>query len=208
MEVGAKYQKPENFKYFVDFKVRETLYSVDSIIYKDLTLVQGYSTCDEFIFDELKSGDRLIITYAYVRQDEDANFPAVSLSICSIDYLWLRKRKVEGWITEVNHNEPEQSIPYRQFKNKIDELCELEVLDESSIVVKNDIANGQIGLSNTSSFDLSIQVFSSAGQLAFESSIKAEEEKVLNFRDYPSDIYFIRFRNEFTQFTLKSLKVM
>jgi len=50
-------------------------------------------------------------------------------------------------------------------------------------------------------------MFSSAGQLIYRSKIKPQEEIYIDWIDYPSDIYFIRFRNDFEQHIAKIPKI-
>ncbi len=206
VEVTKKYKEEDGFKHFVDFKVRETLYSIDSLQYENLTLVEGYSLCDAFLFDDLDIGDRLVMTYYNTREENEANFTAVGFSICSIDYLLIKGNEVEGIIQETETYEP-QRMSYNRFKNNLDDLCNIDFLSKASISVLSDFSNNEFIFINNYSTALSFEIFSVSGQLAYKGQLAIGEEKLIDFIDFPSSIYFVRFRNEISQVTLKTAKI-
>ena len=207
VEVEKKYEA-NDFTYvrYIDFKVRKTLTSKDSIAYKNLTLMEGYSTCDRFLYNDLEKGDKLVIIYNYIRQDSNATYPVTSLNICSADFLELKNNVVKGHIN-LQKDFKEQSMPYDQFKKQLNKLCDLQFLDETSIKIYSNLAENQIDIKNEYVTALNFDIFSSAGQQVYQGKIDQEEEISIDFIDFPSTIYFIRFRNEFSQVTIKTAKV-
>jgi len=204
VEVEKKYESNVySYVRYIDFKVRKTLASKDTIAYSHLTLMEGYSICDQIVYDDLKKGDKLIISYFHIREDSIANYPVTSFSICSVDFLTLKNNTVTGWI-QAEGNFEEQSMPYGEFKKNLSQLCDLEILDESSVLVINQAGDKKIDLKNNYQTNLNFEIFSSAGQLVYQGKIDKEEERSIDFIDFPSQIYFIRFRSHVSHITIKT----
>ncbi|GLR17259.1 hypothetical protein GCM10007940_18740 [Portibacter lacus] len=207
VEVINKYNDQEQpFHQYVDFLVRNTLSSTDNTEYRNLTLIESNSSCDLFLFESLEKGDRLVINYERIIEHADANYPGIFFSSCSNNVLKLENNKVVGNITN-NLSDEDQTMSYSKFKEKVNDLCDLPGLDENSVEISTNLIGSYIDLKNKHQTILSFQIFSSAGQLANYGKIAPDENLQVLFEGYPADVYFIRFRNPYSQITRKIIKV-
>ena len=195
VEVMDKYDGADFFTTYMDIKIVESLQGTPDD--ENLT-VKSYGTSCDIFFDDFAIGDKLVFYYKDLDSaDTLANYPNFSGGACAASYLTFSGNDLVGSI------QPDvSSMNYNDFKNSIGECADLTLFDRTPdelekhiSIIKNPTPDQTIIYSSfLNPAELSVEVFSSNGQLMRSIESLPSNSYSLDLSGVGGGVYFLRIR--------------
>lgn len=204
VEVEKIYEAQDSRLNFIDFKVNNEIFNNTISTYSNMTFAEYGSSCDIFLSSNVKVGDKLIVTFRDTSELIDANFTVFDFPFCSVSHLTLSNGRVRGFI---NNDSKETSMSYSKFKDDVLDLCNIDFLGPTSVILNSNLTEGNFSLTSDFEEELDFDILDASGRLAINGMLLPGEEKFIEISDLPAGVYFIRFRSGQNQVVKKVVKV-
>lgn len=197
VEVLTIYVDPHGDFEYMDIKITETLQN--GIAEDSLTVETSYLFCHDLLLGQFSIGEKLIVNFAQISFDSTsiANHSSIDFFSCHTNFLRLNQNEVNGNITPTL-----SAQDYSTFKNNLTACNDFIASTDQFDFLKNNISispnpfseNLIISLNEVNLSDISITVFSPAGEIIISKNDFQNSVFDLSINNFPKGVYFIRVR--------------
>lgn len=204
LEVEKIYAAEASHLELLDFSVNNEIYNNTTSSYNHLSFVEYGTSCDLFLGQNLKVGDRIVVTFGEIEEIAEARYPVFLLPFCSATYLVISNGKIGTFINDASS---ETTMSYEDFKNDVFDLCEIDYLGPSSVQVNSSLTVENFFLISDFDKELAFDIIDASGRRLLNGMLLAREEKLIEISGFPAGVYFVRFRSGQYQLIKKVIKV-
>ncbi len=187
MRVVNQYLNTDYFRTNFDLRILKVLYSEYEVDFQHLSLVLAGHSCDIALGFHFKLGDRMLIAFDEPEDHRGAHYKGISFLACGTPWLKIAYGDVQGLISD----DGEESMNYSLFKDNLEDICGVEILDQGDVTLKPSIASTNLTLENHLTETLEYVILDGSSATALKGNLEDKEEKIILVSDLSPGIYFV-----------------